>query len=55
MKMITVRNGRIILYFLVSGVFFLAGMGVSGVMENSYVTARSARAAAMGEDRKSVV
>jgi len=49
MKMITVRNGRIILYFLVSGVFFLAGMGVSGVMENSYVTARSARAAAMGD------
>ena len=47
MKTITVRNRRIGLYLLVSGVFFLVGMGISGVIENSYVTARSVQAAAI--------
>jgi serine protease Do len=47
--MITIRNGRISLYFVVSLVFFLAGIGISGVIENSYVSARSARAALAGD------
>jgi serine protease Do len=47
--MITSRNRRIGLYFLVSLLFFLGGMVLSGVMENSYVTGRWARAA-LGAD-----
>lgn len=46
--MITIRNGRISLYLLVSLVFFLAGIGISGMVENSYVSARSAQAAPTG-------
>ena len=46
--MITIRNGRISLYLLVSLGFFLAGIGISGMVENSYVSARSALAAPAG-------
>ena len=46
--MITIRNGRISLYLLVSLGFFLAGIGISGMVEDSYVSARSAQAAPTG-------
>ena len=45
MKMISVRNRRVVLYVLISGVFFLAGTGISGMIESSYVSEGSARAA----------